>query len=70
MSFSDLVRQVEKGVALTNELTLEQEREIVSDNKLKNSRGLFRLVIPMSLGFPDQWYSCLLCPSGCAASTR
>ncbi|MCP4390808.1 MAG: helix-turn-helix transcriptional regulator [Gammaproteobacteria bacterium] len=34
MSFSDLVRQVEKEVALTNELTLEQEREIVSDIKL------------------------------------
>jgi DNA-binding Xre family transcriptional regulator len=29
MSFSDLVRQAEKKVALTNELTLEQEREIV-----------------------------------------
>lgn len=34
MSFSDLVLQVEKGIALTNELTLEQEREIVSDIKL------------------------------------
>ena len=34
MSFSDLVRQAEKEVALTNELTLEQEREIVSDIKL------------------------------------
>jgi DNA-binding Xre family transcriptional regulator len=34
MSFSDLVRQAEKKVALTNELTLEQEREIVSDIKL------------------------------------
>jgi len=34
MSFSDLVRQVEKELALTNELTLEQEREIVSDIKL------------------------------------
>lgn len=34
MSFSDLVRQMEKEVVLTNELTLEQEREIVSDIKL------------------------------------
>ena len=34
MSFSDLVQQSEKDIALTQELTLEQEQELVSDVKL------------------------------------
>lgn len=34
MGFADLVRQMERDVDLTTELTLEQERELVSDTKL------------------------------------
>ena len=34
MSFSELVRQSEKDIMLTQELTLEQEQELVSDIKL------------------------------------
>ena len=34
IGFNDLVQQMEKNVELTSQLTLEQERELISDNKL------------------------------------
>ena len=34
LGFNDLVQLMEKDVELTSQLTLEQERELISDNKL------------------------------------
>ncbi|MDJ0776292.1 MAG: helix-turn-helix transcriptional regulator [Gammaproteobacteria bacterium] len=49
MDLSDLVHQMERNIELTTELSLEQEQELVSDNKLL----LVALLLMNRLGFED-----------------